>query len=260
MPATPHRPRKRFGQHFLHDRNVIQRIIEALEPAAGSRVIEIGPGRGALTGPLLEVLPTLEVVEIDRDLADILEQSFGDSGRLTVHRGNVLKFDFCAGGATPVRVVGNLPYNISTPLLFHLLDQQDCIEVMLVMLQKEVARRICAGPGSRDYGRLSVMIQASCAVETLFDVGRDAFTPAPRVDSAVIRLRPHAGDGPDIGDRRQFARLVRTAFSRHRKTLRNGLKGLLDTDDFEAAGIDPETRPETLPVEAFARLAARRRG
>lgn len=260
MPATPHRPRKRFGQHFLHDRTVIRRIIDALQPAADARVIEIGPGRGALTGPLLEILPVLEVVEIDRDLADALEQGFGDSGRLTVHRGDVLRFDFCAHGAAPVRVVGNLPYNISTPLLFHLLDQLDCIEVMVLMLQKEVARRICAESGSRDYGRLSVMIQASCRVEELFDVGRGAFTPAPRVDSAVIRLRPHTGDGPDIGDRQEFARLVRTAFSQRRKTLRNSLKGLRDEDDIRAAGVDPDARPETLPVEAFARLAAGRRG
>lgn len=257
MSRHPHRPRKRFGQHFLHDPHIIRRIIEALEPAPGNRIIEIGPGRGALTGPLLETVEALEVIEIDRDLARNLEEHYRDTGKLTVHCLDVLGFDFHSGDNRPIRLVGNLPYNISTPLLFHLLDNLSCIEVMVIMLQKEVADRICAGPGGKEYGRLSVNVQACCEVESLFTVGRGAFTPSPKVDSSVIRLWPAGESAPLITDRRQFQHLVRTCFSRRRKTLRNCLKGLLNEEEIQAEGIVPDIRPEELPVEAFARLANR---
>ncbi len=259
MSLRPHRPRKRFGQHFLHDPHVIRRIIEALDPRPGYRIIEIGPGRGALTGPLLETpgLENLEVIEIDRDLAGELEQRYLAAGRLTVHCMDVLRFDFRAGDNRPIRLLGNLPYNISTPLLFHLLDYLDCIDVMVVMLQKEVAERICAEPGKRDYGRLSVNVQAVCNVESLFDVGKGAFSPPPRVDSAVIRLRPAESATQRIHDRKLFQQLVRTCFSHRRKTLRNSLKGLLNSSAIEAEGIGPDQRPEELSVDAFTRLANR---
>ncbi|MEX2524162.1 MAG: 16S rRNA (adenine(1518)-N(6)/adenine(1519)-N(6))-dimethyltransferase RsmA [Gammaproteobacteria bacterium] len=258
MSRSPqHRPRKRFGQHFLHDPHIIRRIIEALEPQPENRIIEIGPGRGALTGPLLETVEALEVIEIDRDLARMLEEDYRDTGKLTVHCLDVLGFDFCSGDARAIRLVGNLPYNISTPLLFHLLDNLSCIEIMIIMLQKEVADRICAGPGNKEYGRLSVNVQAVCEVESLFTVGRGAFTPSPKVDSSVIRLRPAGDKAPLIADRQQFQHLVRTCFSRRRKTLRNCLKGLLDDEQIRAEGIAPDIRPEELPVEAFARLANR---
>lgn len=257
MSRYPHRPRKRFGQHFLHDPHIIRRIIDALEPQPGNRIIEIGPGRGALTGPLLKTVESLEVIEIDRDLARNLEEHYRDTGKLTVHCLDVLRFDFLSGDDRPIRLVGNLPYNISTPLLFHLLNNLSCIEVMIIMLQKEVAERICAGPGSKVYGRLSVNVQACCDVELLFTVGSSAFTPCPKVDSSVIRLQPAGDEAPRISDRQQFQHLVRTCFSRRRKTLRNSLKGLLSAAEIKAEGIAPDIRPEELPVEAFARLANR---
>ncbi len=254
MPPVDHRPRKRFGQHFLHDKRVIERIIEALGNPAGYRLVEIGPGRGALTGPLLQAADKLEVVEIDRDLAGDLEVRYHSTGKLLVHCCDVLEFDFC-NSTKPAMVVGNLPYNISTPLLFHLIEHLDCIALMLLMLQKEVAQRVCAGPGGGDYGRLSVMVQSRCRVESLFSVGRGAFTPAPKVDSAVIRLCPLAEAAPAIDDRRLFEHLVRAAFAKRRKTLRNALKGLAGEGVLEAAGISPDARAQELGVEDFARLA-----
>jgi 16S rRNA (adenine1518-N6/adenine1519-N6)-dimethyltransferase len=259
MSPRSHRPRKRFGQHFLQDRAVIERTIEALRPGPGDRVVEIGPGHGALTGPLLERVTALEVIEIDRDLARELEQRFAGDERLRVHCLDALRFDFCRDDKRPLRIVGNLPYNISTPLLFHLLEQLGCITAMVLMLQKEVAGRISADPGGKDYGRLSVMVQSLCRVETLFRVPAGAFSPPPRVESAVIRLQPAGAAAPRIDDRQQFARLVRSAFSRRRKTLRNALRGLLSGEDLEAEGVDPNARPEQLPVAAYARLANRMR-
>jgi 16S rRNA (adenine1518-N6/adenine1519-N6)-dimethyltransferase len=254
MAQRSHVPRKRFGQHFLRDAGVARRIVDSLDPDAGLPVFEIGPGRGALTAPLLQRLDELHVIEIDRDLAAYLESRFGGDGRLRLHCEDALRFDFCAAAPGPIQVVGNLPYNISTPLLFHLLGQLDCIACMVFMLQKEVAGRLAAAPGGRDYGRLSVMVQARCAVESLFTVGPAAFTPPPRVDSAVIRLTPSA-EAPVIADRELFAVLVRTAFSHRRKTLRNALQGLVDAAGFEALGIPPGARPEELPVASFAALA-----
>src|SRR3990167_7500188 len=207
---SSYRPRKRFGQHFLHDRGVISRIVAALAPQAGDHVVEIGPGTGALTRELLARMTHLDAVELDRDLLARLEAEF-PRDRLILHNADALKFDFCkiASGGGKLRVIGNLPYNISTPLLFHLLDQAGCIEDMLFMLQKEVVDRMCAAPGGKDYGRLSVMIQYRCRVEKLFDVAPGAFTPPPKVDSAVVRLLPLATPPVAINDDAQFARVVR---------------------------------------------------
>jgi 16S rRNA (adenine1518-N6/adenine1519-N6)-dimethyltransferase len=255
VPPHPYRARKRFGQHFLRDAAVVDRILDSLDLQPGLTVFEIGPGRGALTVPLLRRLPSLHVIEIDRDLAADLQARYGADGRLTVHCVDVLKFDFCGAVQGRLLVLGNLPYNISTPLLFHLLDHLDCIAQMVFMLQKEVAQRLCAQPGGRDYGRLSVMIQSRCAVQSLFNVPAGAFTPPPRVESAVVRLTPAAGAAPVIQDRGLFADIVRTAFSHRRKTLRNALKGVVDEAMLADLGISAQNRPEDLPVTAYADLA-----
>jgi 16S rRNA (adenine1518-N6/adenine1519-N6)-dimethyltransferase len=251
-----HRPRKRFGQHFLHDRGVVNRILDAFDPKPGETVVEIGPGLGALTRPLLERLPHLHVVEFDRDLVARLHADF-PSGRLSIHQADALKFDFhtLLPAAGKLRIIGNLPYNISTPLLFHLLDQQDVVSDMLFMLQKEVVERMAATPGGKDYGRLSVMLQSRVQVEKLFDVRPGAFTPPPKVDSSIVRLVPYAVPPVHIEDRPSFARLVQAAFAHRRKTLRNNLKGLLAAETIVATGIDPERRAETLTLDEFAALA-----
>ena len=251
-----HRPRKRFGQNFLHDPAVIQRIVDAIHPVPGQALVEIGPGEGALSRELLPRLGALDVVELDRDLVPRLQSTCEGLGELRIHQADALQFDFCqlSPGPGQLRVVGNLPYNISTPLLFHLLDNSACIRDMHFMLQKEVVERITARPGSGQYGRLSVMLQYHCATEMLFTVGPGAFRPAPKVESAVVRLTPHASP-PVETDPEKLARLVRAAFAQRRKTLRNNLRGLLDTAAIEAAGIDPGLRPERLSLEDFARLA-----
>ena len=252
-----HRPRKRFGQHFLHDPGVIDRIIGAMNVLPDDRVVEIGPGEGALTRPLLKRVKRLDVVELDRDLAARLETDAYGPGELRVHQGDALEFDFCslATSDARLRVVGNLPYNISTPLLFRLLQQRNCIADMHVMLQKEVADRIVAKPGTPDYGRLGIMLQFYCDVERLLRVGAGAFRPPPKVESAVLRLRPLPWPRFKVRDEAAFAELVKQAFGQRRKTLRNAAGRLLDTAQIEAAGIDPGLRPERLSVEQFARLS-----
>ena len=255
-PQTPHRPRKRFGQHFLHDRGIIAKIIRSIDAKSGDRVVEIGPGLGALTVPLLEALGRLEVVELDRDVIPKLVERCAGLGELVVHSGDALRFDFSALAAgAPLRLVGNLPYNISTPLLFHLLDHADAVADMHFMLQKEVVDRMAAGAGDDAYGRLSVMLAPRCAVEPLFTVGPGAFTPPPKVDSAVVRLVPYAEPPFPLPDPARFAAIVNQAFSRRRKTLRNALQGLVDPEAIAATGLDPGARPETVSPEAFARLA-----
>ncbi len=250
--------RRRFGQHFLHDPGVIARIVAAIDPQPGQRILEIGPGRGALTRPLLDRCHRLEVVEIDRDVIPALRQHCAGAGELIVHQADVLKLDMAQllGEGQPLRVCGNLPYNISTPLLFHLLESRAMIADMHFMLQKEVVERMAARPGGKEYGRLTVMLAAVCRVEMMFRVGRGAFNPPPRVDSAVIRLTPHAAAPFPLPDRARFARFVSAAFSMRRKTLRNSLRGLAGPAEFEAAGIAPGRRPETLSPAEFARLAA----
>lgn len=252
-----HRPRKRFGQHFLHDPQVTSRILAAICPQPGERVVEIGPGLGVLTCPLLQRLGELDVVEIDRDLIPELQRRCGNFGELRVHCADALDFDFATLAARPssLRVVGNLPYNISTPLLFHLLEALPYIRDMHFMLQQEVVQRITASPGGKDYGRLSVMLQFHCEAEYLFHVGRGAFSPPPQVESAVLRLRPRRAPPVALGDPAAFATLVQTAFSHRRKTLRNALRGLADAEVIIRAGIDPALRPEALSVADFARLS-----
>jgi 16S rRNA (adenine1518-N6/adenine1519-N6)-dimethyltransferase len=252
-----HRARKRFGQHFLHDPGVLRRIVDAVDPKPGERLVEIGPGRGALTLPLLARCGRLEVIEIDRDLVPLLAARAAGVGELVVREADVLDVDFAAlaGSGPRLRVCGNLPYNISTPLLFRLLDARARIADMHFMLQKEVVDRIVAPPGGKTYGRLTVMVAAACAARALFRVGRGAFQPPPAVDSAVIRLVPHARDPFPMPDRDRFARVVAAAFSMRRKTLRNSLRGLVDAAQFDAVAIDAGRRPETLAPAEFARLA-----
>lgn len=251
--------RKRFGQHFLHDPGIIRRIIDSVDPRPGERLVEVGPGRGALTWGLLARAERMDVIEIDRDLARLLMTDPRADRHLTVHVENVLHTDFLAlrGGGAPLRIVGNLPYNISTPLLFRLLVQHAAIGDMHFMLQKEVVDRMAAQPGGKEYGRLTVMLAAYAEVEALFDVGPGAFQPRPKVWSAIVRLRPSAGPRFEIGEEGVLRTLVTAAFSHRRKTLRNGLKTLLTALDIEACGIDPALRPETLTPQQFGLLAAR---
>ena len=252
-----HRPRKRFGQHFLHDPFVIRKIIDAVNPQRGQTVVEIGPGQGALTLPLLERLGSLQAVELDRDLARALETRCAGHGQLVIHCADALRFDFTrlAPPAGRLRLVGNLPYNISTPLLFHLLEQRECIDDMHFMLQKEVVERMAARTGTKQYGRLTVMLAAFCRVESLFHVGPGAFRPPPRVDSSVVRLIPWRTPPFSVGDGRAFAVLVNRAFSMRRKTLKNALKGILAESGIVDAGVDPGCRAETLAPAKFAALA-----
>jgi len=250
--------RKRFGQHFLHDPGVLARIVAAIDPKPGERLVEIGPGRGALTLPLLERCRRLEAIEVDRDLVPPLVERARGNGELVVHQADALEVDFSAlhRGGPKLRVCGNLPYNISTPLLFHLLESRAAIADMHFMLQKEVVDRIVAPPGGKTYGRLTVMLAAACRATALFRVGRGAFQPPPAVDSAVVRLVPHASAPFELADPDRFARVVAAAFSMRRKTLRNSLRGLVEPGRFDAAGIDAARRPETLSPAEFARLAA----
>ncbi len=252
------RARKRFGQHFLHDAGVIARIVDAIAPAPGQHLVEIGPGQGALTWPVLERAGRLDVVEIDRDLARELAAAATDRGDLRIHTADALQFDFATlapHGGRCLRVIGNLPYNVSTPLLFHLLTAAPAILDMHFMLQKEVVERMAAGPGSKTYGRLSVMLAAACRVEKLFTVGSGAFRPPPQVDSAIVRLTPWTEPPFPLRDPARFAKLVATAFMHRRKTLRNALATQVEAATFVAAGIDPSRRPETLSPAEFARLA-----
>ncbi len=253
-----HRPRKRFGQNFLHDQGVIGRILTAIDPQPGDHLVEIGPGKGALTWPLLENCGELDVVELDRDLAAALRHAHPDGvGKLRIHEADALRFDFTSlvGAKGRLRVVGNLPYNISTPLLFHLLTQMEVIRDIHVMLQKEVVDRLAAEPGVKSYGRLSVMVQYHCEVERLFTVGPGAFSPQPKVDSAVVRLIPHRRPPVEVEDEPRFRETVKRAFMQRRKTLRNALRGFVSVEAIVAAGVDPTSRAETLDLAQFAALS-----
>ena len=251
-----HHPRKRFGQNFLHDPAVIGRIVAAINPSGSEKLVEIGPGQGAITMPLLQQAGRLAVVELDRDLVGPLQTRCADLGELTVYNADALRFDFCAiAGDSRLRVVGNLPYNISTPLLFHLLAQHRCIRDMHFMLQKEVVERMAAMPGTRQYGRLSVMLQYRCEVTHLFNIGPGAFNPPPKIESAFVRLVPLEHPVIQVNDEVAFEKLVRQAFSQRRKTLRNALRGMLEAEPISALGIDPSVRAETLGISEFAALA-----
>ena len=249
--------RKRFGQHFLHDRSVLDRIVQEIAPQPDQALVEIGPGRGALTERLLGRSRTLDAVEIDRDLSALLRERHGRAAGFELHECDALEFDFAnlaRRRAQRLRVIGNLPYNISTPLLFHVAAAHEHIDDLHVMLQKEVIDRIVAAPGSGDYGRLTVMLAPWIEARHLFDVGPGAFTPQPRVWSAVARLAVRRE--PAFTVPQAFARTVSAAFSQRRKTLRNALRSLMDAGTIMAAGVDPGVRPETLSPAQFASLAA----
>jgi len=248
-----HRARKRFGQNFLVDPHYIGRIVDAIDPRPGDNLVEIGPGLGALTRPLLDRAQRLTVVEIDRDLAARLADEL-PADRLTLHVVDALGFDFSTLGAN-LRVIGNLPYNISSPLLFHLAQHEAVVRDVTVMLQRGVVARMAAAPDTPDYGRLSVMLQSRFTVERLFVVPAGAFRPAPKVESAVARLTPLRDARPVIGDEALFAQLVAAAFGQRRKTLRNALRSMANEAQLDAAGIDPGVRGETLAVGDYVRLA-----
>lgn len=253
--SEPHRARKRFGQNFLVDANIIRKIVAAIAPRPGETIVEIGPGLAALTRPVLEACGHLHVVEIDRDLIARLRAEF-DPGELTLHEGDALKFEFGSLG-TGLRVIGNLPYNISTPLLFHLGEFADGIRDMTFMLQKEVVERMVAAPGSEAYGRLSVMLQYRHEVDKLFDVPPGAFRPAPKVTSSIVRLVPRPAAQLDARDAALFGRIVTAAFGQRRKTLRNTLREFIDEAGLAELGIDAGLRGERLSVEEFVRVANR---
>lgn len=254
---SQHIARKRFGQNFLIDRQVIGDIVEALALARGDCVVEIGPGLGALTDPLLARVDHLHVVEIDRDIVARLKKRY-PAGRLTIHQGDALAFDFGAladAAKAPLHVVGNLPYNISTPLLFHLAAFAERVVDMHFMLQKEVVERMVAEPGTADFGRLSVMLQYRFVMDRLLDVPPECFDPAPKVDSAVVRLIPRPPAELAAKDEARFAALVAAAFAQRRKMLRNNLKGIVDDAAFAALGIAPTARAEELSVGDYLRIA-----
>ena len=260
MSLDAHRHKKQLGQHFLSSPGVVEKIIRAINPKPGEFIVEIGPGAGALSFPLLRAHGELTVIEFDRDLIEPLAIEGAKHGRLSIIHRDVLQVDFGKLGhghdvEGPLRLVGNLPYNISTPILFHVMEHAEAVKDMHFMLQKEVVDRMAAEPGSKTYGRLSVMLQAVCRVTPLFDVPPGAFTPPPKVDSAVVRLVPRPVGEAGVKDAAHFARTVAAAFSQRRKTLRNSLSSVCGTEAIVAAGIDPGARAEAVPVEAYVRLS-----
>jgi 16S rRNA (adenine1518-N6/adenine1519-N6)-dimethyltransferase len=246
-------PRKRFGQHFLTDRHYLARIVEAIAPRPDDAMLEIGPGTGILTAELARVVERLHVVEIDRDLAADLRRRFPPE-RVVVHEGDALALDLAAL-PSPLRVVGNLPYNVSTPLLFHVAASAPRVHDCVFMLQKEVVDRMVAAPGTADYGRLSVMLQYRFTMAMALRVPPGAFTPPPKVDSAVVRMRPLGDERPRARDEPRFEAIVASAFSQRRKTLRNATRERVPEAAFARAGIDPSRRGETLSVAEFIALA-----
>ncbi|MCX2895151.1 16S rRNA (adenine(1518)-N(6)/adenine(1519)-N(6))-dimethyltransferase RsmA [Stenotrophomonas lactitubi] len=263
--TSPHSPsgpvfsapaKKQLGQHFLADRYYIDKIVMAVNPKDGDRLVEIGPGQGAITLPLLRVHPKMTVIEFDRDLIAPLTAAAEPLGELTIVNRDVLRVDFTElADGQPIRLVGNLPYNISSPILFHALEHAAVISDMHFMLQKEVVDRMAAGPGSKVFGRLSVMLQAYCEVTSLFVVPPGAFRPPPKVDSAVVRLIPRDPATINIKDHKRFADVVKAAFGQRRKTLRNALNNVVSAEQFVAAGVRPDARAEQLDVAEFIALA-----
>lgn len=252
-----HRARKRFGQNFLHDNNVIQRIIRSIKPKNDQQLIEIGPGQGALTEHLLEYGCQLTAIELDKNLLPILTDKFGLKDNFRLLEGDALKFDFQSlyANERPIRIVGNLPYNISTPLIFHLLRLGPRVLDMHFMLQKEVVDRMASPPSQKSYGRLSVMTQYYCQVQPLFDVAPAAFHPAPKVTSSIVRLTPYQHPPHTADNVTNLESILRSAFSQRRKTLRNALKGIIDDAQFSSLEINPQRRPETLSIEEFIALS-----
>jgi 16S rRNA (adenine1518-N6/adenine1519-N6)-dimethyltransferase len=253
------RPKKSFGQHFLHDRRYIERIVSAVAPRAEDFVVEIGPGEGALTLPLLAAAGKLTAIELDTDLIPGLQARAAAAGELHIIQADVLKVNFTAlahsHGVERLRIAGNLPYYISSPILFHCVEHSAAIQDMHFMLQKEVVERMAAEPGSKIYGRLSVMLQLACRVEPLFTVPPEAFRPPPKVDSAVVRLLPLSPDERHDANPDHVYAVVKAAFAQRRKTLSNALKQLLDSDAIRRADVDPKARAETLAPTDFVRLA-----
>jgi 16S rRNA (adenine1518-N6/adenine1519-N6)-dimethyltransferase len=256
---TPSRPKKSFGQHFLHERRYIERIVSAISPRPDDFLVEIGPGEGALTFPLLAAAGKLTAIELDTDLIPRLQANAASIGELSIVHADVLKVDFTAlahrAGVARLRIAGNLPYYISSPILFHCVEHAAAITDMHFMLQKEVVDRMAAEPGSKVYGRLSVMLQLACRVEPLFDVPPGAFRPPPKVDSSVVRLVPIAADARHDADPDRLHAIVKAAFAQRRKTLGNALRQCMDADAIRRADVDPKARAETLSPEDFVRLA-----
>jgi 16S rRNA (adenine1518-N6/adenine1519-N6)-dimethyltransferase len=252
-----HQARKRFGQNFLHDPGVIERIVRAIHPKPEDTLVEIGPGLGAITEEILAVNPRLQVVELDRDLIPVLRTKFFNYPEFRIHEADALSFDFSqlADDGRGLRIIGNLPYNISTPLIFHLLGQAGVVKDMHFMLQKEVVQRLAAVPGDNNYGRLGIMAQYFCKVQPLFEVGPGAFRPAPKVDSAIVRLVPHETLPHPAKDLGTLQAVVRTAFNARRKTLRKALGSLITVDQLQSLGINDGLRPENLSLADYVLIA-----
>ncbi|AMG30949.1 16S rRNA (adenine(1518)-N(6)/adenine(1519)-N(6))-dimethyltransferase RsmA [Grimontia hollisae] len=252
-----HRARKRFGQNFLNDPYIIDGIVSAINPQPGENLVEIGPGLGALTEPVAREVDKLSVVELDRDLAERLRNHPELADKLTIYEGDAMKFDFTqlSSDDKPLRIFGNLPYNVSTPLMFHLFSFAGKVKDMHFMLQKEVVNRLAAGPNSKAYGRLTVMAQYYCKVVPVLEVPPSAFKPAPKVDSAVVRLVPHKELPHPTTSLKWLERVCREGFNQRRKTVRNCYKSLIDADTMESLGIDPSARPESLTLAQFVALA-----
>jgi 16S rRNA (adenine1518-N6/adenine1519-N6)-dimethyltransferase len=252
-----HTPRKRFGQNFLHDQGVIARIIDEVAPQAGEHLLEIGPGQGALTSHLANIGTRLDCVELDRDLAQFLTARHAGDAHVTIHQQDILKFPLEQLEAAPhsLRVIGNLPYNISTPVLFHLLTHHASIDDMVFMLQLEVVQRMAAGVGDKNYGRLGLMLQYFCEIEHLFNVPSAAFTPQPKVSSAIVRLRPHRVLPLQAKNVNTLQNVIRTAFNQRRKTLRNSLKTLVSDEVFATLPIDVSQRPENLALADYVAIS-----
>lgn len=257
MSAAPpgHQARKRFGQNFLHDANIIDNIIRSINPKPGDHIVEIGPGLGAITEHLLDATEGhLDVVELDRDLIPILRTKFFNHSNFEIHEGDALKFDYetLVKGDYKLRMVGNLPYNISTPLIFKILEHERSIQDMHFMLQKEVVERMAAAPGEKAYGKLGIMLQYYCRVQPLFIVPPGAFKPRPKVDSAIVRLIPHTEKPIEVKDAVKLNQVVSSAFNMRRKTIRNSLGGMISANQLEDLGIDPGLRAEKLSLAEFA--------
>lgn len=257
VPMTngrPHQARKRFGQNFLHDQGVIQRIIDTIHPVSEDHLLEIGPGQGALTRPLAESGARLDCVELDRDLADFLQKQFKGRDRVSIIQQDILKFDLASlveGEKRELRVIGNLPYNISTPVMFHLLKRHPLIRDMVFMLQLEVVQRLAAKPGDKNYGRLGLMTQYYCDVQHLFNVPSAAFTPKPKVSSAIVRLVPHQQFPVAARDVGCLQLVIRTAFNQRRKTLKNSLKAIISEERLRSLPLEMGQRPENLCLEDY---------
>jgi len=255
--AIQHRAKKRFGQNFLSDPGIIQRIIQSINPKLGQRIIEIGPGLGALTCPILKLTKEIDVIELDRDIVPKLQLNCGldavQNNQLRIHNVDVLQFDFGAlNYAEPLRIIGNLPYNISTPIIFHLVEHSQLIQDMYFMLQKEVVLRLAAKPDTSNYSRLSVMAQYYFQVDALFLVPPESFDPIPKVESAIVRLIPHKEKPVGVSDEKAFKKLVTLAFSQRRKTLRNVLKDVCSAEQLESIDISPSSRAQSLNLQQFA--------